>query len=55
MMDELKANIEQLAEEEGKTEIEIITMLQGQAALLDDDEKLLGRLIDLKNAYLELR
>ena len=51
-MEELRANVEKLAAEEGKTPVEIITTLQGAAAKLDDDEFLLGQLIDLKSQYL---
>ena len=53
-MSELKANVEKLAIQEGKTEIEIITALQSEAAKLDDDELLLGQLIELKSQYIEL-
>lgn len=51
-MDELKKNVEILAKEQNKSAIEVITDLQAAAAMLDDDEKLLGELCDLKMDYL---
>lgn len=39
-MTELKTNIETLAKEEGKTELEIISMLQAAAAKMEDNETL---------------
>lgn len=48
---ELKANIEELARQQDKTQLEIITQLQTAIALTDvqkDDEELLTQLCDLK-------
>jgi predicted negative regulator of RcsB-dependent stress response len=39
-MTELKTNIETLAKEAGKTELEIISMLQAAAAEIEDNETL---------------
>ena len=50
-MTELKKNIEKLALEQGKTELEIITTLQAVAAKTDNEE-LLEDLCDLKWDYL---
>jgi len=47
MTDELKKNIEMLAEQERKTELEIITQLQ-TAAVAIGDEELLDQLCELK-------
>ena len=51
MKEILKKNIEQLAEEEGKTELEVITELQGAAAQTGN-EGLLGLLCELKWDYI---
>jgi hypothetical protein len=50
-MKELKNNIEILAKEEGKTELEIITQLQSVAATTGDEE-LLDQLCELKWDYI---
>ena len=50
-MSELKANIEKLAQDEGKTELEIISQLQAMAAATDNDE-LLDDLCELKWDYI---
>ena len=49
--DELKANIELLAKEEGKSALEIITALQTGAARLGDEESL-KILCDVKWDYI---
>ena len=49
--DELKANIELLAREEGKTALQIITMLQTGAAKLADEDAL-KVLCDVKWDYI---
>ena len=52
---ELKANIEKLARQQDKTQLEIITQLQTATALTDvqkNDEKLLTQLCDLKWDYI---
>ena len=48
---ELKRNVEELAKQEGKTQIEIITTLQVAAAATDNAE-LLDALCDLKWEYI---
>ena len=50
-MEILKSNIEKLAKEEGKSELEIITSLQTAAALAGQDE-LLEELSKLKWGYI---
>ena len=50
-MADLKTNVETLAEEEGKTPLEIITLLQAAAAAIGDDEQL-EALCDLKWDYI---
>ena len=52
-MQELKANIEKLAEEENKTPLEIITQLQPAAAATGNDE-LLDALCELKWDYIKI-
>jgi len=52
---ELKANIERLAQQEDKSELEIITQLQSAIALTnvqDNDEKLLFQLCEVKWDYI---
>jgi len=49
---ELKANVEKLAAEEGKTEIEIISALQTACAVTKNDE-LLDALCELKWDYIK--
>lgn len=51
-MSELKTNVEQLAKEEGKTELEIITLLQAGAAKIEA-KKLLEMLCELKWDYIK--
>lgn len=48
---ELKTNIEKLAKEENKTELEIITQLQAGSVVVDNAE-LLEMLCDLKWDYI---
>jgi len=50
-MKQLRKNIEQIANEEGTPVIEVITLLQGQAAKMDNED-LLEMLIELKNEYI---
>lgn len=50
-MNELKANIETLAAQEGKSALEVITMLQGAAAKTGNSE-LLEQLCEVKWDYL---
>lgn len=50
-MDELKANIETLAKQEGQPEIYIISMLQAGAVKTGNSE-LLDQLCELKWSYL---
>ena len=53
--EELKANIEELARQQNKTQLEIITQLQTAIALADvrkDDEEFLTQLCDLKWGYI---
>jgi predicted negative regulator of RcsB-dependent stress response len=50
---ELKSNVEQLAKEEGKTEIEIISSLQAACAVTKNDE-LLDALCELKWDYIKI-
>lgn len=50
-MSDLKTNIEQLAAEEGKTPLEIISLLQAAAAAIGDDEQL-EALCELKWDYI---
>lgn len=51
-MDNLRAQIEQLASDEGKTELEIITMLQ-VAANHTNNQELLEQLCELKWDYID--
>jgi len=50
-MDELKKNVEQMAREEGKTELEIISDLQAACATTGDD-RILDDLCELKWEYI---
>ena len=49
-MSELKTQIEQIAAEENKSEVEIITALQAGAAKLGDEDTL-SNLCELKREY----
>jgi hypothetical protein len=49
-MKDLKTNIEKLAKDEGKTELEVITQLQAVVAITGDEE-LLEELCELKWDY----
>jgi hypothetical protein len=51
-MDSLKAKIEKMAQDEGKTELEIITLLQ-VAANHTNNQELLNQLCELKWDYIE--
>lgn len=52
-MNDLKANIETLAAEEGITPIEAITMLQAAAAAIND-EAMLDALCEIKWDYITI-
>ena len=50
-MNEIKNNIETLAKEEGKSELEIISILQAAAAKMEDNETL-EALCEIKWEYI---